>query len=256
MATVQSIERAFKILEVLSGHPQGMQITKLAEEVGLSKSTVHRLLATLIELKYVKQDFYTERYIVGYRTLYLSRNLINTSNLIAVAKSHLQQLVEDINETVHLCVEEYEEIVYIDKIESNQTIRMSSRIGSRAPMYCTGVGKMILSGKTDEQFFDIVSRIEFIEKTPNTILNAHDLHEKIQQIRRQGYALDDIENEEGIRCIAVPIYDFSGEIVASYSISGPSSRITHEKIETELKDKALATAEKISEQLGFRAMSL
>ncbi len=253
MAIVQSIERAFSILEQLSGHPQGMQITKLAEETGLSKSTVHRLLSTLIELKYVKQDTDTERYSIGYRALYLSRNLLNTSSLISNTKPFLQKLVDKINETIHLCVEENEEIVYIDKIESNQTIRMSSRIGSRAPMYCTGVGKIILSGKTEEEFFDIVNRINFIKKTPNTILNSSDLFEEIKQIRRQGYALDDIENEEGIRCIAVPIYDFSGKIVASFSVSGPSSRITHEKIQHGLAEQLISTSKDISFQLGFRS---
>lgn len=252
MATVQSIERAFNILEHLSGHPHGMQITKLAEETGLSKSTVHRLLSTLIELKYVKQDMDTERYTIGYRALYLSRNLINTSSLIATVKPYLQSLVEDINETIHLCVEEHEEVVYIDKIESNQTIRMSSRIGSRAPLYCTGVGKMILSGKTDEDVQDITSRIEFIKKTPNTIITYEKFIEEIFHIRRQGYALDDVENEEGIRCIAVPIYDFSGEIIASFSVSGPCSRITLEWIQTELAEKLIQTAKEISLQLGFR----
>ncbi|MGN7477967.1 IclR family transcriptional regulator [Solibacillus silvestris] len=252
MATVQSIERAFNLLEHLSGHPHGMQITRLAEETGLSKSTVHRLLSTLIELKYVKQDMDTERYTIGYRALYLSRNLINTSSLIATAKPYLQKLVEDINETIHLCVVEHEEVVYIDKIESNQTIRMSSRIGSRAPLYCTGVGKMILSGKTDEDVFDIAGRIEFIKKTPNTIITYDEFIEEIFQIRRQGFALDDVENEEGIRCIAVPIYDFSGEIVASFSVSGPCSRITLDWIQSGLAEKLSITAKEISLQLGFR----
>lgn len=252
MATVQSIERAFNILEHLSGHPNGMQITKLAKVTGLSKSTVHRLLSTLIDLKYVKQDMDTERYTIGYRALYLSRNLLNTSSLIATAKPHFRKLVADINETIHLCVEEHEEVVYIDKIESNQTIHMSSRIGSRAPIYCTGVGKMILSGKTDEEVHDIISRIEFIKKTPNTITTSERFIEEICQIRRQGYSLDNIENEEGVRCIAVPIYDISGEIIASFSVSGPSTRITLEWIESELAEKLIQTAKEISLQLGYR----
>ena len=252
MATVQSIERAFIILEHLSGHPHGMQITKLAKETGLSKSTVHRLLSTLIELKYVKQDMDTERYTIGYRALYLSRNLLNTSSLISTAKPYFQKLVADINETIHLCVEEHEEVVYIDKIESNQTTHMSSRIGSRAPLYCTGVGKMILSGKTDEEVHDITSRIEFIKKTPNTIVTPSEFIDEIFQIRRQGYSLDNIENEEGIRCIAVPIYDFSGQIIASFSVSGPSSRISLEWIQSELAEKLIQTAKEISLQLGFR----
>ena len=252
LATVQSIERAFQILEQLSAHPGGMQVTKLAEETGLSKSTVHRLLQTLINLKYVKQDVDSERYTIGYRALYLTRNLIHSSAIITNAKPHLQKLVEEIKETVHLCIEEFEEVVYVDKIESKQTFRMSSRIGSRAPLYCTGVGKIILSGRSDEEILDISSRIEFIPRTPNTITSKEELQREIQKIRRTGYSLDNIENEPGIRCIAVPVYDFSGNIVASFSVSGPSDRITIDKIENGLANKLTETALAISKQLGYR----
>lgn len=251
MAIVQSIERAFVILEQLSEHPNGMQITKLAVDTGLSKSTVHRLLATLIELQYVIQDEETERYKLSYRALYLSRNILSNSSLIAIAKPILQKLVEEINETIHLCIEEKGEVVYIEKIESNQTIRMYSRIGSRAPMYCTGVGKMMLSDKNDTELAIIANQIHYTKKTNNTILNAEDLHTEIHTIRKQGYALDNIENEEGIRCIAAPIYDFSGKIIASFSISGPSNRITLERIDNELAEKILQTAKVISLQLGY-----
>ncbi|MEK4425774.1 IclR family transcriptional regulator [Solibacillus sp. FSL K6-1523] len=251
MAIVQSIERAFVILEQLSEHPNGMQITKLAGNTGLSKSTVHRLLATLIELQYVIQDEETERYKLSYRALYLSRNILSNSSLITIAKPILQKLVEEINETIHLCIEEKEEVVYIEKIESNQTIRMYSRIGSRAPMYCTGVGKMMLSDKSDSELTNIANRIHYTKKTNNTILNTEDLMLEINTIRKQGFALDNIENEEGIRCIAAPIYDFSGKIIASFSISGPSSRITLERIDNDLAEKILATAKIISLQLGY-----
>ncbi|QCR33518.1 IclR family transcriptional regulator [Lysinibacillus sp. SGAir0095] len=251
MATVQSIERAFIILEQLSEHPNGMQITKLATDTNLSKSTVHRLLSTLIELQYVRKDSVTERYYLSYRALYLTRNILSNSSLITVARPLLETLVKEINETVHLCVEENEEVVYVDKIESNQTIRMYSRIGSRAPMYCTGVGKMMLSGKDDHTLQEIISRIHFTKRTNYTILTPTDLLEEISTIRKSGYSLDNIENEEGIRCIAAPIYDFSGKIIASFSISGPSTRVTMERIEHELAEKILKTSRAISSQLGY-----
>ncbi|MEK9199311.1 IclR family transcriptional regulator [Ureibacillus sp. 179-F W5.1 NHS] len=251
MATVQSIERAFSILEHLSEHPNGMQITKLAAETGLSKSTVHRLLSTLIELQYVRKDMETDRYFLSYRVLYLTRNVLSNTSLITVARPYLEKLVKEINETVHLCIEENEEVVYIDKIESNQTIRMYSRIGSRAPMYCTGVGKMMLSGKDDNYLKDIMTRIQFKKRTNNTILTPTDLLQEIHHIQKTGYALDNIENEEGIRCIAAPIYNYSGNIIASFSISGPSTRITMERIEEELAEKILNTSRVISSQLGY-----
>lgn len=251
MATVQSIERAFVILEQLAEYPNGVQITKLAGITGLSKSTVHRLLATLIELHYVIQDEDTERYKLSYRALFLSRNILSNSSLISLSKPILQKLVEEINETIHLCTEEKGEVVYIEKIESNQTIRMYSRIGSRAPMYCTGVGKMMLSDKNDDELEAIAHDINYIKKTDATILNAADLLAEIDTIRKLGYSLDNVENEEGIRCIAAPIYDFSGRIIASFSISGPSSRVTLERIEKELAKKIMETAHTISLQLGY-----
>lgn len=251
MATVQSIERAFIILEHLSEHPKGMQITKLALDTNLSKSTVHRLLSTLIELQYVRKDSETDRYFLSYRTLYLTRNILSNSSLITVARPLLEKLVKEINETVHLCVEENEEVVYVDKIESNQTIRMYSRIGSRAPMYCTGVGKMMLSGKEEHTLNEIISRINFTKRTNYTILTPADLLQEIANIQKAGYSLDNIENEEGIRCIAAPIYDFTGKIIASFSISGPSTRVTMERIENELAEKILNTSKAISSQLGY-----
>lgn len=253
MATVQSIERAFCILEKLSENPDGIQITRLAEQVNLSKSTVHRLLSTLIEMNYVSQDIETERYKVGYQVLFLSRNLLNNTDLIAIAKPFLQSLSHDINETIHLCIEDKCEIVYIDKIESNQTIRMYSRIGSRAPMYCTGVGKMLLSNCYDKELEKVLQLTSFERRTPHTITTRDDLLNELDIIRRQGYALDDIENEQGIRCIAAPIYNYTGRVISSFSISGPSERISHERIELELKEKILHTSKLISYELGFKA---
>ncbi|MGD6943194.1 IclR family transcriptional regulator [Cytobacillus gottheilii] len=252
MANVQSLERALTLLNVLSEYPNGIQITRLAEQVGLSKSTVHRLLSTLIDMNYVSKDTETDKYKIGFQIIYISRNVLNNIELIPISKPFLKKLSSDVNETIHLCMEDKGEVVYIDKIESNQTIRMYSRIGSRAPMYCTGVGKVLLSGKDQEQFEEIAAKTDFITRTENTIRSRDELKREVETIRAQGYALDNIENEEGIRCIAAPIYDYTGKIIASFSISGPSSRITMERIDDELQNKIQETARNISKQLGYR----
>ncbi|WP_033542548.1 IclR family transcriptional regulator [Planococcus sp. CAU13] len=251
MSNVQSIERAFKLLDVLSEYPEGIQITRLSEKVGLSKSTVHRLLATLINLNYVYKDMESEKYKLSYRIISLSRNLINNIDIIPVAKPFLEALSEEVNETIHLCIEDMGEVMYVDKIESNQTIRMFSRVGSRAPMYCTGVGKVLLSGKKPEDYQRIAESIEFVRKTPNTILNKEQLEQVVGAIREKGYGLDDIENEEGIRCIAAPIFDSQGKVIASFSISGPTTRMTMERVNNELVSKVKDTSMKISRQLGY-----
>lgn len=251
MSNVQSIERAFKLLDILSEYPEGIQITRLSENVGLSKSTVHRLLATLINLNYVYKDPESEKYKLSYRIISLSRNLINNIDIIPVAKPFLEALSEEVNETIHLCIEDMGEVMYVDKIESNQTIRMFSRVGSRAPMYCTGVGKVLLAGKDPEDYQRLAEKIEFVSKTPNTIVNKEQLEQVVGAIREQGYGLDDIENEEGIRCIAAPIFDSHGKVIASFSISGPTTRMTMERVNNELVSKVKDTSMKISRQLGY-----
>ena len=252
MSNVQSLERALTLLNIMSDYPDGIQISRLAEQANLSKSTIHRLLSTLISMKYVTQDKKTEKYMLGYQILFLSRNMTADSGIISAARPLLERLCEDINETIHLCVEDSSEVVYIDKIESNQTIRMYSRLGSRNPMYCTGVGKILLSGMTPSDYDHAVSSIDFVKRTAKTIGSLEELEEEIALVKKQGYALDNIENEEGIRCIAAPIRDFHGHIIASFSVSGPVHRITMERVNDELVRKVRETAKAISHELGFR----
>ncbi|WP_046176295.1 IclR family transcriptional regulator [Domibacillus indicus] len=252
MSNVQSLERALTLLNIMSDYPDGIQISRLAEQAGLSKSTIHRLLSTLINMKYVTQDKKTEKYLLGYQILYLSRNMTTNSGIISAARPLLEKLCEDINETIHLCIEDNGEVVYIDKIESNQTIRMYSRVGSRNPMYCTGVGKVLLSGMLEKEYEQAVSSIEFVRRTAKTIGSLEELNEEIAIVKKQGYALDNIENEEGIRCIAAPIRDFQGNIVASFSVSGPVHRITMERVNDELVRKVRETSNEISRELGYR----
>lgn len=252
MSNVQSLERALTLLNVLSEYPDGIQITRLSEQVGLSKSTTHRLLSTLLHMNYVVKDEETEKYKLGFQLIYLSRNILNSIDVIQIAKPFLEKLSQDVNETIHLCMDDKGEVMYIDKIESNQTIRMFSRIGSRAPMYCTGVGKVLLSGMTEEAYQKTVSGMDFVARTPKTITSLEALAHEVATVKKQGYALDNIENEEGIRCIAAPIYDYQGKIIASFSISGPSNRITMERVQDELVRKIRETALNISRQLGYR----
>ncbi|EST51975.1 IclR family transcriptional regulator [Brevibacillus panacihumi W25] len=252
MSNVQSLERALTLLNVLSEYPEGIQITRLSEQVGLSKSTTHRLLATLVHMNYVVKDEETEKYKLGFQLIYLSRNILNSIDVIQIARPFLEKLCHDVNETIHLCIDDNGEVMYIDKIESNQTIRMFSRIGSRAPMYCTGVGKVLLSGMSEETYRKVVSGIDFVARTAKTITSADALAEEVALVKNQGYALDNIENEEGIRCIAAPIFDFQGKIIASFSISGPSNRITMERVQDELVRRIRETSQEISRQLGYR----
>jgi IclR family transcriptional regulator, KDG regulon repressor len=256
MSNVQSLERALTILNKLSEYPDGIQITRLSEQVGLTKSTIHRLLATLSSMNYVVKDEETDKYKLGLQVLFLSRNLLNNSDIVTVSKPFLEKLSQEVNETVHLCIEDRGEVVYIDKIESTQTIRMYSRVGSRAPMYCTGVGKILLSDKNPDVFEEIVSKINFIPKTPSTITSKEQFIEEIEKVKSQGYALDNAENEIVLRCIAAPIFDHKGKIIASFSISGPSNRVTLELINDSLIEKMKQYSIAISRNLGYTGSGL
>ena len=256
MSNVQSLERALTLLNKLSEYPDGIQITRLSEQVGLTKSTIHRLLATLSSMNYVVKDEETDKYKLGLQVLFLSRNLLNNSDIVTVSKPFLEKLSQEVNETVHLCIEDRGEVVYIDKIESTQTIRMYSRVGSRAPMYCTGVGKILLSDKNPDVFEEIVSKINFIPKTPSSITSKEQFIEEIEKVKIQGFALDNAENEIVLRCIAAPIFDHKGKIIASFSISGPSNRVTLELINDSLIEKMKQYSIAISRNLGYTGSGL
>ncbi|WP_040205993.1 IclR family transcriptional regulator [Neobacillus jeddahensis] len=251
MSNVQSLERALTILNKLSEYPDGIQITRLSEQVGLTKGTLHRLLATLASMNYVVKDEETDKYKLGLQVLFLSRNLLNNSNIVTIAKPFLEKLSQEVNETVHLCIEDRGEVIYIDKIESTQTIRMYSRIGSRAPMYCTAVGKILLSGMEQNKFDELVSSFEFIPKTPTTIISKEEFLQEIERVKSQGYALDNAENEAVLMCIAAPIYDHKGKIIASFSISGPNNRVTIDVINSTLIEKMNQYSLAISRNLGY-----
>jgi len=253
MSNVQSIERALILLNTISEYPDGIQIARLSEKVGLSKSTIHRLLSTLLNMNYITKVEETDKYKLGYQVVYLSRNMINNLDIINISKNHLEHLSSNVNETVHLCIEDNGEVLYVDKIESSQTIRMFSRIGNRSPMYCTGVGKILLSGMSEDKYNKIAQNTTYTSKTPKTIQSKQELDEEIKLVKKRGYALDNIENEEGIRCIAAPIRDSQGRIIASFSISGPTSRMTMERVNDELVHQVKETSLNISQQYGYRA---
>ncbi|TDQ42940.1 IclR family transcriptional regulator [Aureibacillus halotolerans] len=251
MANVQSLERALHLLNTLSDYPDGLQIARLSEQVGLSKSTTHRLLATLTSMNYVTKDPDTDRYKLGLQTLYITRNLINNGNIPKTARPYLKKLSQELNETVHLCVEDKGEIVYIDKIESNQTIQMFSRIGSRAPMYSTALGKVLLAGLKDEQLDQFFKNTPLEAITSHTTTSESKIREEIQQIKAVHYAIDHMENEEHLRCIAAPIYDQWGKAIASFSVAGPIHRITTERVEQVLIEKVTECSRVISSQFGY-----
>src|SRR5699024_8246068 len=137
-----------------------------------------------------------------------------------IARPYIEQLARDVNEVVHVCIRDGDSVVYIDKVESNRTLRMFSQIGKRAMLHCTGVGKVLLSGLSNERIQDIILHTDLTKFTEATITSSEDLFAEVENIRENQFSLDREEHEDGIYCIAAPIKDYTGKIVAAFSISG------------------------------------
>ncbi|GAA1280207.1 IclR family transcriptional regulator [Streptomyces javensis] len=249
--TSSSLRRALSIVMFLAedgGHPRGPTLTDLAKGLGLSKSTVLRLLAPLRELRLVDQDAENGRYRLGPQNAFLGQVYLERLDFREAAAPHLHELVESIGETVHLVVFDPPEIVYIDKVESPQPVRMHSRIGSRQPAYCTAVGKAFLAHSSDAVVEQVIAR-GMPPRTPATITTAERLHAELTAVRERGYAIDDVENEEEIRCVAAPVFDHSGAVATAISVSGPASRVTRGRV-TEIGELLLASTKTLSGRLA------
>lgn len=249
IGTVQSVDRALEILDILQSEPQGMGVSRLADRLGVSKSTAHRLLQSLLKKDFVQQNEENQRYYLGLRLMQLGQIVANQLDIRQIASPFMHRLVEKSGETAHLVIREGSEIVYIDKIESSATIRMFSNIGKRAPMHCTGVGKAILAYLPKEKIDWIIEQKGLPRFTSNTITDREELFEHLREIRLRGYSIDDEEHEEGIKCAAAPILNSKGEVVAGISVAGPIMRVNKSSIDRIAKE-VLQASKGISRALG------
>ncbi len=227
-----------------------MALKDLSASVDLHKSTVHRLLSTLLIKGYVTKDDDTGKYRLTMKLFEISGRVVDKLNVLSVARPYLNQLAELTGESVHLAVRDGTMILYIYKEDSSSlSIRMGSYVGLRNPMYCTGLGKAILSCLPIEEVKEIWNSTEIKPFTEKTITNINELEEELSLIRKRGYAIDDEEHEAGLRCIATPIKDFSNNPIAAISVSSTVSRLNNPRIQ-ELSLKLINVANKISFLLG------
>ena len=249
--TVQSVKNALEILECLSdGHELG--VSELARKIGSQKSTAHRLLATLKEAGYIRQDEHTDKYVLTLKLFTIGSSAVNDMDLNKAALPVVSRLAQTSGETVHFCTIEQGRIVYLHKIESSHALKVSmmSKIGQGTPFHCTGVGKVLLAHQ-DADFVGSYLRDASLEKyTDATITDPLVLASELQKIRIDGCALDREEHELGVRCVAAPIFDAQGKGVAALSVSGPSVRLNEQAVDR-LKDLVKNSALEISRKLGY-----
>ncbi len=246
---VQSVDRALLILELLSDYENGISISNISDQLDLHKSTIHRLLLTLNHKGYVEKTS-ENKYKLTLKLFELGNRIIEKLYIAVVARPYLQELTKETGEVSHLVLREDTEVVYIDKVEPNNRIRMFSRVGARNPIYCTSVGKAIMAYLTEEEFNRIWSETNIVKVTENTITYYEEMRKTLKEIRAKGYAMDEEENERGIRCIGAPLFNYRKEVIGAISVSGPTFRVTEEKIE-DFKISILKYGEMISRELGF-----
>jgi DNA-binding IclR family transcriptional regulator len=246
-----SLRRALGILLHLgedAADTRGATLTELADQLDLNKSTLLRLLAPLREASLIEQDLETGRYRLGWRTAQLGHAYLDRLDLRTAAHDVLNRLMIDTNETTHLVIPDLPDLVYVDKVEAAQPVRMYSRIGSRQPAYCTAAGKVLLA-YAGEAAVRLVIEHGLPGRTPNTLTTAEALRAELAAVLERGYGIDDIENEPDIRCVGAAIFDHTGAPACAISVSGPANRITRDRV-PELGRLVVAAAEEISRRLG------
>lgn len=247
---VQSAERIFQIFETLAQNGP-MTLTQLSQSLGLHKTTAHRLTQSLVSMHYVKKDAVTGKYRLTFKILELSGRVLEQMDIRAIAHPYIERLASECRETVHFVQREGSNIVYIDKVESNvNSVRMVSRVGLRQPMYCTAVGKAMLAELPLEDVRELWDKSRLEKLTENTITDFPLLQKELALIREKGYALDNEENELGVRCIAACVTGFDGKSVNAFSISAPTTRMDDDRIR-ELSRYVLAVKKELSRELGY-----
>ncbi len=250
--TIQIVERTFDLIEVLANYPQGAALKELCENTNLTKGTVSRLLSSLINLGYAYQNIENRRYYPTFRMFEVGSKVVSGNNVLTVAQPYINRIAEICGEVVQLVTRVEDDVVYLYKEEgSSSLVRMTSYVGRHDPMYCTGVGKSYLAFLPLEDVKRYWERIEHVKYTENTIVDYETFIEELKQIKEQGYAIDNEEQENGVKCVAAPILKMNSEPIAAISISAPSIRMT-EQFLSQYIPLVTETAKNISRYYGSR----
>ncbi|WP_082232993.1 IclR family transcriptional regulator [Halobacillus massiliensis] len=250
MPIIQSVERAFKILDLFNEFTPALKITEISRQMNLNKSTVHSLLKTLKEYGYIKQDTETGKYSLGMKLVERSSLLMNSIDIRSIARQPLVELSKAANLSVHLVVLDGQAGVYIDKVDSPSAVIGYSRVGRRVPVHSSAVGKVLLAYQPQDVQNDILRNYRYVKQTDRTIVTKKDYIEELQRVIENGYGIDDEENEPGITCLAIPIYDYKARVMAAISISAPTARFSGGNIHTAIT-QLKETGAVISRKLGY-----
>lgn len=249
--SVQSVDRALDLLEALVAAEGEISITALAGRTTLHVSTVHRLLTTLLRRGYVRQNPDTSRYFAGAKLAMLAEGRSRYNELRLRARPLLRALTEQTRETSNLIVLDELTAVYIETVPSPQVVRLFTTLGNRVPLHATGAGKALLAWLPQDRREELIDRIELRSFTQRTIVERPALRRTLDEIRERGFAVDDEEYDEGVRCVAVPVGPL-GAPIAAISVSAPSSRLPRQRC-LELAPILRRTSAELAEALRDQA---
>ena len=240
---IQSVERALILIEMIASKPEGMTLTQLSEKISLPKSTVHGLLSTLRDYNYVEQSNDSSNYKLGIKLFELGSKRSRNFDIRSCAIAPMKKLNKQFGETVHLGAEDNGEVLYIEKIAADSLVSIMSEVGLRLPMHCSGLGKVLLAHKNDAEIKRVISQRGLPALTKRTITSYSKLKVELDKVLEQGYAIDDGEIMDGLRCVAAPISDNSGKVRYAISVSGQVKDMYGKRLEQIIKETIIAADE-------------
>ncbi|UOQ93356.1 IclR family transcriptional regulator [Halobacillus shinanisalinarum] len=244
-----AVERALTILELISAKDSPVSLAEVSQELGIAKSTTHRIMEALKIKGFIELVEGTEKYQVGLKAIEVGMSSLTKWNLVDIVTPYLRQLALDLNETAFLAVYDNGDVVYLYKAEANQSVRTTAELGTRKPIHSTGLGKAIVSTFHIEEVDRVLTKKGMPKFTERTITDRQAYLEELSHVRQNGYSMDDEEAEVGLTCIAVPIFNYTGKAIAAISVAGPTDRMVNKK--EEVIDSLKSVNGHISNRLGF-----
>lgn len=246
---IQAIERAVSILNAFTPDEPEMGVSDLAQRLSLHKSTVHRFVVNLEAAGLLERNRTTSRYRLGLRIFELGSQVLAQMNLWEEAPPFLEGLVRDTGETGHLAIFDGGEAIYIEKVEARRALRIPSAIGRGYPAHATSLGKALLAHQSPHVIEAVIAERGLARCASRTICDREQLLDELERVRQVGYAIDDEEYEEGLRCIGAPIVGHTGTVVAAIGIGGPVTRVTPDRVR-ELGQVVMEAAAGLSHRMG------